>query len=219
MLAFVFVRGGVLGTGGGDSPHTCAFSLLVGRRLDSVGVRNLICSLLVWPAHYYFFMLLFLSAGVAFLALLSLFPPQQRRHTFLPGRDKIKNWRSTRPLTAAALFNGSFRPIGFDGMDWWRWRVASGGFGLVVRAVRAPACVHACVQYGNNDEWEAATGVQLKAKSRTFVFVDLVGVDRNVVKDMTGIKSNHCFVTAGGFIYMFPTSCTCPPCRGMEYEK
>jgi len=40
-----------------------------------------------------------------------------------------------------------------------------------------------------------------------------------VVKDMAGIKSNHCFVTAGGFIYMFPTSCTCPPCRGMEYEK
>jgi hypothetical protein len=26
-------------------------------------------------------------------------------------------------------------------------------------------------------------------------------------------------VTAGGFIHMFPTSCTCPPCRGMEYEK
>ena len=74
-------------------------------------------------------------------------------------------------------------------------------------------------QYGNNDEWEAATGVQLKAKSRTFVFVDLVGVDRDVVKDMAGIKSNHCFVTAGGFIHMFPTSCTCPPCRGMEYEK
>jgi len=72
---------------------------------------------------------------------------------------------------------------------------------------------------GNNDEWEAATGVQLKAKSRTFVFVDLVGVDRDVVKDMAGIKSNHCFVTAGGFIHMFPTSCTCPPCRGMEYEK
>ena len=47
---------------------------------------------------------------------------------------------------------------------------------------------------------EAATGVQLKAKSRTFVFVDLVGVDRDVVKDMAGIKSNHCFVTAGGFI-------------------
>jgi len=27
-----------------------------------------------------------------------------------------------------------------------------------------------------------------------------VGVDRDVVKDMAGIKSNHCFVTAGGFI-------------------
>jgi len=74
-------------------------------------------------------------------------------------------------------------------------------------------------QYGNNDEWEAATGVQLQAKARTFVFVDLMGVDRDVVKDMAGIKSNHCFVTAGGFIYMFPTSCTRSPCRGMEYEK
>ena len=49
MLAFVFVRGGVLGRGGGGSPHTCAFSLLVGRRLNSVGVRDLLCSLLVWP--------------------------------------------------------------------------------------------------------------------------------------------------------------------------
>ena len=74
--------------------------------------------------------------------------------------------------------------------------------------------------YGNNTEWAAATGVQLKCRSRTFVFMDLVGVDRGEVKDMAGIKSNHCFVTTlGGLIHMFPTSCTCPPCRAMEYEK
>ena len=74
--------------------------------------------------------------------------------------------------------------------------------------------------YGNNAEWAAATGVQLKCRSRTFMFMDLVGVDRGEVKDMMGIKSNHCFVTTlGGLIHMFPTSCTCPPCRAMEYEK
>ena len=72
------------------------------------------------------------------------------------------------------------------------------------------------VGYGDNKEWEAATGVQLKS---TFMFMSLVGTDREEVKDMPGIKSNHCFVTAGGFIYMFPTSCTCPPCRRMEYRN
>jgi hypothetical protein len=69
------------------------------------------------------------------------------------------------------------------------------------------------VGYGDNKEWKAATGVQLKSKSRTFMFMPLVETDREEVKDMPGIKSNHCFVTAGGF----PTSCTCPPCRRMEY--
>lgn len=62
--------------------------------------------------------------------------------------------------------------------------------------------------------------MQLKTKSRTFVFVELVGMDRDVVKDFGGIKSNHCFVAvAGSFIRMFSTSCTCPPYRAMEYEK
>jgi len=70
-------------------------------------------------------------------------------------------------------------------------------------------------QYGNNDEWEAVMGVQLKAKSRTFVFVESVGVDRDVVKDLGGLKSNHCFVAvAGVFIRKFPTSCTCSPLQG-----
>jgi len=73
--------------------------------------------------------------------------------------------------------------------------------------------------YDNNEEWAAATGVELKCKSRSFQFMDLVGTDREEVKEMQGIKSNHCFVTAGEYILMFPTSCTCPPCRGMEYEK
>ena len=75
------------------------------------------------------------------------------------------------------------------------------------------------VGYGNNAEWAATTGVLLKSKSRTFMFMPLVGTDREDVRDMPGIKSNHCFVTAGGSIWMFPTSCTCPPCRGMDYEK
>ncbi|KAM3567911.1 hypothetical protein VYU27_009951 [Nannochloropsis oceanica] len=53
-------------------------------------------------------------------------------------------------------------------------------------------------QYHDNEEWEAETGIQLKAKSRAFVFVELVGVDNNVLRDMAGIKSHHCFVTCGG---------------------
>jgi len=59
--------------------------------------------------------------------------------------------------------------------------------------------------------------VELKSKSRTFKFMELVGVDRVEVKDMPGIKASHCFVTAGEFITIFPTSCTCPPCRRMDY--
>jgi len=51
------------------------------------------------------------------------------------------------------------------------------------------------------------------------MFMDLVGVDRDVVKDMGGIKANYCFVTAGGCILMFPTSCTCRPCRAMKYGE
>jgi len=73
--------------------------------------------------------------------------------------------------------------------------------------------------YNDNKAWAAATGVELKCKSRTFIFMDLVGTDRAEVKHMGGIKSNHCFVTVGRFIYMFPTSCTCPPCRRMEYDN
>jgi len=75
------------------------------------------------------------------------------------------------------------------------------------------------VGYGNNAEWAAATGVELKSKSRTFMFMELVGVDREDVRDMAGIKSNHCFVTASGCIWIFPTSCTCLPCRAMKYEE
>ena len=92
-------------------------------------------------------MLLFLSAGFAFLALLSLSPLQQRRHTFLPGRDRIKNWTSIRHLTAAALLKGSFILIGFHyigrwtlvvaGSQWWIW---IGG------ACGACAGVRACMQ-------------------------------------------------------------------------
>jgi hypothetical protein len=40
----------------------------------------------------------------------------------------------------------------------------------------------------NNDEREAETGVQLKAKSHTFMLVDFLGVSRDVVKDMAGYK-------------------------------
>lgn len=44
-------------------------------------------------------------------------------------------------------------------------------------------------QYSNNDEG-AATGVQLKGKSRAFVFMGLVDVDRDVVNDLG--KSSPC---------------------------
>jgi len=74
-------------------------------------------------------------------------------------------------------------------------------------------------QYHDNEEWEAETGIQLKAKSRTFVFVELVGVENDVLRDMAGIKSHHCFVTCGGYVLMFPTFCTCQPCRNMEYDE
>jgi len=64
-------------------------------------------------------------------------------------------------------------------------------------------------QYHDSEECKAETGIQLKAKSRTFVFVELVGVDKDVVRDVAGIKSHHCFVTCGGYVLMCPTSCTC----------
>jgi len=36
---------------------------------------------------------------------------------------------------------------------------------------------------------------------------------------MAGIKSQHNFVTAGGYLYMLPTSCTCQPCKKMMYGE
>ena len=38
-------------------------------------------------------------------------------------------------------------------------------------------------QYSDNEEWEAEMHIQLKEKLRTFVLVDLVGVDRDVGGD------------------------------------
>lgn len=37
-------------------------------------------------------------------------------------------------------------------------------------------------QYHDNEEWEAEMGLQLKIKSRTFMSVDLVGEDIEVVR-------------------------------------
>ncbi|GAB5037915.1 Hypothetical protein NocV09_12400020 [Nannochloropsis oceanica] len=74
-------------------------------------------------------------------------------------------------------------------------------------------------QYHDSEELEAETGIQLKANSRTFVFVELVGVDKDVVRDMAAIKPHHCFVTCGGYILIFPTSCTYQPCRNMKYDE
>ncbi|KAM3573261.1 hypothetical protein VYU27_004735 [Nannochloropsis oceanica] len=64
-----------------------------------------------------------------------------------------------------------------------------------------------------------AVGKEVGAPVGAAVGKALVGLDKDVVRDMAGIKSQHCFVTCGGYVLMFPTSCTCQPCRNMEYDE
>ena len=74
-------------------------------------------------------------------------------------------------------------------------------------------------EYTDREEYAQKTGTDLKCQSRTFMYVKLVGVEKDQVTELQGIKSMHCFVaTTDGCIRMFPTSCTCLHCLAMEYD-